>query len=104
MACKSASNLCIFQLVMNVLIIVMASARSSSSLVTNAECFNLSDSTQYCTEVNIPPATSEIVIVVQKMIVDDNQTELVIGKEQFIPQSMESHCGQKSNFVYVYTK
>ena len=73
---------------MNVLIIVMASARSSSSLVTNSECFTLSDFTQCSTEVNemyIPPATSEIVIAVQKMIVDDNQTELVIGKEHFIP-------------------
>ena len=65
----------------------MASARSSSSLVTNSEYFTLSDSTQ-CSEVNemyIPPATSEIEIAVQKMIVDDNQTELVIGKEHFIP-------------------
>ena len=64
--------------------IVMASATSSSSLVTNPECFTLSDSTQCSTEVNemyIPPATSEIVIAVQKMIVDDNQTELIIGKE-----------------------
>ena len=66
----------------------MASARRSSSLVTNSECFTLSDSTQCSTEVNevyIPPATSEIVIIVQKMIVDDNQTELIIRKEHFIP-------------------
>ena len=66
----------------------MASARSSSSLVTNSECFTLSDSTQCSTEVNemyIPPATSEIVIAVQKMVDDDNQTELVIGKDHFIP-------------------
>ena len=74
--------------------IVMASASCNSSLVTNPECFTLSDSTQYSTEVNemyIPPATSEIVIGVQKMIVDDyNQTELVIGKEHFIPVSFSN--------------
>ena len=70
----------------NDLIIVMA--RSSSSLVTNPECFTLSDFTQCSTEMNemyMPSATSEIVITAQKMIVDDNQTELVIGKEHFIP-------------------
>ena len=61
------------------------SARSSSSLVTNSECFTLSDSTTEVNEMYIPPATSEIVIAVQKMVDDDNQTELVIGKDHFIP-------------------
>ena len=67
---------------------------SSSSL---EECFTLSDSTQCSIEMNkmyIPPppptttttttTTSEIVITVQKMTYYDNQTELVIGKENVI--------------------
>ena len=73
---------------------------SSSSL---EECFTLSNSTQCSTEMNkmyIPPpttttttttttattttTTSEIVIAVQKMTDYDNQTELVIGKENLI--------------------
>ena len=51
----------------------------------------MSDSTQCSTEMNkmyISPTTtittSEIVITVQKMTYYDNQTELVIGKENVI--------------------
>ena len=54
MVCLLATYACIYILVMNVLpdYIVMASASCNSSLVTNPECFTLSDSTQYSTEVN----------------------------------------------------
>ena len=65
----------------------MASARSSSSVLTNPECFTVSGSNQCYTEVNeVPLAGSEIVTGVTKHMHvewDDKKTELVTGKECF---------------------
>ena len=65
----------------------MASATSNSSVLTNPECCTSSDFVHCCTEVNeIPSATSEMVAVVQMVEWDDDkQTEIVIGKDNFIP-------------------
>ena len=64
----------------------MASARCSSSVVTNPECFTVFDFTQCQTEVNeVSPANSELVTVVRQQMIewDDRKTELVTGKECF---------------------
>ena len=58
----------------------MASATSNSSILTNPECYTLSDSTQCSTELNAS-TTSKMVAVTCKMVkLDDKQTQLVSGR------------------------
>jgi len=53
---------------------------------TNADCScTLSTPIQCCSETEVPPAASELVIITHKMIRNDGQSELVIGKEIFVP-------------------
>ena len=65
----------------------MDSATGNSSVLTNPQCCTSSDFVHCCTEVNaVPPATSEMVAVLQMIEWDNNkQVEIVIGKEIFIP-------------------
>lgn len=56
---------------------------TSSSILTNPDCSTLSTSIQSCSAAEVP---SELVVVTHKIVKFDNkQTELVIGKEIFIP-------------------
>ena len=66
----------------------MASATSNSSILTNPECYTLSDSTQCPNHdgLNEASTTSKMVVVTHKMVnVDDKQTQLVTGKNICIP-------------------
>ena len=61
----------------------MANGTSNSSILTNSECYTSSDSTQSCTEVI--PTNSEMVVVTPKMTDWDKYTELVVGREVYVP-------------------
>ena len=64
----------------------MASATSNSSILTNPECYTLSDSTQCSTELNEASTTSKMVSVTCKTVkLDDKQTQLVTGRNICIP-------------------
>ena len=64
----------------------MASATSNSSILTNPECYTLSDSTQCSTELNEASTTSKMVVVTCKIIkLDDKQIQLVTGRNICIP-------------------
>ena len=52
---------------------------------TNADCSTLSTPIQCSSETEVPPAASELVTITHKMIRNDGQRELVIGKEIFVP-------------------
>ena len=62
----------------------MASATSNSSILTNPECYTLSDSTQCSTELNEASTTSKM-IVHKTVKLDDKQTQLVTGNNIGIP-------------------
>jgi len=47
----------------------------------NADCSTLSTPIQCCSETEVPPAASELVTITHKMIRNDKQSELVIGKK-----------------------
>ena len=59
----------------------MASATSNSSILTNPECYTLSDSTQCSTELNEASTTSKTIVATCKTVkLDAKQTQLVTGK------------------------
>ena len=64
----------------------MASATSNSSILTNPECYTLSDSTQCSTELNEASATSNMMIITCKTVkLDAKRTQLVTGINICIP-------------------
>ena len=66
----------------------MASATSNSSILTNPECYTLSDSTQCSTEPNEASTALKTIVVKRKTVKLDNhdkQTQLVTGKNICIP-------------------
>ena len=64
----------------------MASATSNSSILTNPECYTLSDSTQCSTELNEASSTSKMAVVTCKTVkLDDKQTQLVTERNICIP-------------------
>ena len=64
----------------------MASATSNSSILTNPECYTLSDSTQCSTELNEASTTSKMVSVTCKLVeLDNERTQLVTGRNICIP-------------------
>ena len=64
----------------------MASATSNSSILTNPECYTFSDSMQCSTKLNQASTTSKVIVVTCKTVeLDDKQTQLVTGKNIYIP-------------------
>ena len=65
----------------------MASAASNISdnipTVSKIEC--CTHSTQFCTEANEVPAAEMIIVACQIMQCDDKKTELIIGKQVYLP-------------------
>jgi len=52
---------------------------------TKVDSSTLSTPIQCCSETEVPPAAMELVTITHKMIRNDGQSELVIGKEFFVP-------------------
>ena len=56
----------------------MASATSNNSILTNPECYTLSDSTQCSTELNEASTTSKMIVVTCKTVkLDDKETHAI---------------------------
>ena len=70
--------------------IIAIMAESPAAVVTsnsaNVDHSTLSTSVQCCSEAEVPPAASELVVITYKVVeINDGQTELVIGNEIFVP-------------------